>query len=388
MARTKTRRSQGFSVYPRKDGRWGWAITVDYDPLTGNPKRIQGISTTQKEASNKAVAISAKIKAGAHVPHGKDQTVAAYLDEWLELYVKPHREPKTFGYYEGMVRHHLKPTLGRFPLRKLTVAMVQRLLNEKMKPTTINGKQRTLSPETIRGIRATLRSALSQAHRNGLVAENVAQRVTTPKVRAASPVFLSQEQVKKLLVAAKDHPLLGLITLALHTGLRVGEATGLTWSSVDFKTNSLRIQAQLQRIDGKLVLKSLKTDRANRTLHLTPTAIEVLRSEKAKQLLVLNQGDNPLDLVFLNSESRPLDPKYVDNHLKALMAMAGIPPVSFHKLRHTAATLALASGVPLSVIRDQLGHSQIALTANKYSHAVPNALQEAAESLERLYKPA
>src|SRR5579863_10090063 len=106
MARSKTRRSKGFSVFQPKDGRWGWAVVVEYDQVTGNPKRIQGTERSQDEASGKAIDASAKVRAGAQLPEGRDKTVGEYLDEWLEVYVKPHREPKTYAYYAGMVKHH------------------------------------------------------------------------------------------------------------------------------------------------------------------------------------------------------------------------------------------------------------------------------------------
>lgn len=391
MARTKTRRNHGYTVSQRKDGRWGWAVTTGYNRVTGNPERIQGTCRTQREAQEKALASLAKVRSGAHVPQGRDQTVATYLESWLELYIRPHREPKTVSYYEGMIKHHLVPTIGRIPLRKLTAQEFQKVLNNKSKPIPKDGVDvlHKLSAETIRGIRATLRSALSRAEVDGLVAENIAQRVVTPRTESKVAQFLNPDQAAALIGALKEHPLEGVVTLALLTGLRVGEATGLRWEDVDFSSTAIKVRSQLQRIEGKLTLKRLKSDRANRTLHLPELAVTVLQQEKAKQVLspTLETGpSNPMNLVFLNPEGRPLDPKYVDKHLKAVMTKAGLPPMSFHKLRHTAATLALAHGMPLTSVRDQLGHSQIALTANTYAHAVPTALKDVGETLARVMR--
>lgn len=373
------------SVYPRKDGRWGWGVTIDYDPVSGNPKRLQGICKSQKEASDKALEAASKFRQGAHVPSGRDQTLEGFLEEWITLYVKPNREPKTVSYYQGMIKHHLNPMLGRVPLRKLTPAMVQKLLVDKAKPfETESGEMRSLSPETVRGIRATLRSALTQAFRNGLVAENVAQRVSSPKQRQSTPKYFTEEQVRLFLSAASDHHLFGLFSLALLTGLRLGEITGLTWACIDLDRKIIDVRHQLQRVEGKLILKSLKTERARRKLHLTHLAVNILENERTRQAVSLESGQNDLGLVFLNPQGRPLEPKYVHTHLKAVLKKARLPEYSFHKLRHTNATLLLSQGVPLTIVRDQLGHSQIALTANTYGHAVPTALQEAAEVLERI----
>jgi len=389
----KTRRAHGYSVYERKDGRWGWGVTTGYDSVTGNPKRIQGIEKTQKAAQEKAVTAAAKVQAGANLPQGRDQSVTDYMNDWLELYIKPHREPKTVSYYSGMIKHHITPTIGRIQLRKLTSVAVQKMLNEKSAPFTVDigegmTKEKRLSVETVRGIRATLRSALTRAYKDGLIIENVASRVETPQGERNTAKHLTQEQAITLIEAAKDHHLESLLTLALLTGMRVGEATGLRWDDVDFSTHTLHIRAQLQRVEGKLILKRLKSDRSSRALHLPALAVTVLQSEKAKQLMTnsswkKSEPFNPSGLVFLNAENRPLDPKYIDKHLKALMASAKLPPMSFHKLRHTAATLALAHGASLSSVRDQLGHSQISITADTYGHAVPTALKSVAEGLER-----
>lgn len=392
MARAKTRRNHGYTVNPRKDGRWGWAVTTGYNAATGNPERIQGTCKTQREAQEKALAALAKVRSGANVPQGRDQSLATFLESWLELYIRPHREPKTVSYYEGMIKNHLVPSLGRIPLRKLTAQDLQRMLNDKAKPTLVTQMdgtqvQRNLSSETIRGIRATLRSALSRAHKDGMVAENIAQRVVTPRGEAKTAVFLTPDQAATLIKALKSHPLEALVTLTLHSGLRVGEATGLRWDDVDFEASSIRVRVQLQRIAGKLTLKRLKSDRASRTLHLPSLVVAMLQGEKARQVLVGANPANELNLVFLNPDGRPFDPKFVDKHLKAVMVAAGLPPMSFHKLRHTAATLALAHGMPLAAVRDQLGHSQISLTANTYAHAVPTALKEVSETLARLMQP-
>jgi integrase len=382
MARKSSRVAQGYSVFQRKDKRWGWAVTIGYHPVTGNPQRKSGTCKTQKEAIDLAVATSVKAKQGELQPAGRDTSLSAFLTEWLDTYVRPHKQPMTTSYYERMIRIHIVPTLGNVKLRKLTPMMVQTLINTKSKPQTDGS---VLSSETVRGIIATLRSALTQAFKNGAVAENVVKRVTLPKMERKDPQYLQPAEVSKLLNEAKEHPLSGIISLTVLTGLRFGEASGLTWDDIDFETRTIRVDRQLQRIDGKLQLKSLKTSRSRRKLYMSEAAKTVLEGIRLDQALKLKQGQNTMRLVFLNSVGNPLDAKYVDSRLKELMIRAGLKPMSFHKLRHTAASLLLAGGSPLSVVRDQLGHSQITLTANIYGHAVPTALKQAAEHLESIF---
>lgn len=372
-------------MYKRKDGRWAWGVTIGYDNGSGNPRRHQGTCHTEQEAHEKAQGVLAKVRSGAHVPVGKDLTVGEFLNSWLELYIRPHREPKTVTYYSMMIRVHLEPEFGKLPLRRLSAPILQRLLNEKAKPKGGGGEQKPLSGETLRGIRATLRSALTRAVKEGLVAENIAQRVDVPKRPTKERQYLDATQSQQLVAACAGRPIEGLVKLTLLTGLRLGEVSGLRWSDVNFDEGTLLVQAQLQRVDGKLTLKGLKSFRSRRCLYLPAAGIEVLRNEMRKQEDLGFSGDaNTLNLVFLNAEGRPFDQKNVDKHLKAALISVGLPALSFHKLRHTVATLALSQGLPLTHVRDQLGHSQIALTANTYGHAVPSVSREVSETLARV----
>ena len=383
MAAIRTRKDHGYSVFQKTDGRWGWAVVLEYDLRTGKPVRKQGTCKTQREASAKALEIASMKATGKHIPTGKDQTLLAFLEDWLAIYVKPHREPKTFTYYQGFIKNHIGPGLGRTPVRKLTPVMIQQFINDVASPKQLEtGETKVLSPETVRGIHATLRSALSQAYKNGIIGENPSTRVTLPKAKSKKPVHLSEVDMRKLQSACENQYLGGIICLALQTGMRIGELTGITWDNIDFERETVCVEAQLQRIDGKLQLKSLKTDRSQRILPLSATAVKILQQEKANQVLSLSPGQNELNLAFLNADGRPLDPKYVNSQLKSILRSAGLPVVSMHKLRHTVATVALGKGIPLTVVRDFMGHSQIALTANTYSHAVPKALRDVADMLD------
>lgn len=378
MARAKSRRAQGYTVFQRKDGRWGWAVTIDYHPVTGNPVRRQGICKTQREALDQAIAAREVHRSGKFVPVGKEVRIAEYLQQWMDLYIKPFKEPKTIAYYQGMINTHIVPAFSRVGITKLTAEQVQRLINEK------SSGAKPLSANTVRGIKATLSSALGKAYKNGMVTENVTLRVVLPKHTSDQKRHLEEPEAAKLVQAAVGHPLEGFFVFLLHTGLRVGEATGLTWEAVDFDRKVFRVTHQLQRIDGKLQLKGLKTGRSKRTLPMSDSVIQILRAERASQL-VSQFGPNTLGLVFLNAEGRPLDPKYVNTQLKKLLAIAGLPSLSVHKLRHTHATIGLAMGTEMHLMKEQLGHSQIALTVNLYGHQVTSALRQNADRFDRIF---
>lgn len=370
--RRKTRRSIPKAT-KRADGRWEARVVVAYNE-NGNPIRKSFYGATEKEANEQAMQFKVKKDSGGFAPVTKDATLGEWLDRWLETYVKPNREPKTFDYYSGFVRLHIKPTLGRIALRKLTTQQVQNLLNEKSKSG--------LSASTVHGMQRTLRAAMTLAWKENLIEQNVASRATPPKLRHREAVALSREEVAQLLAGSASAPLNPLFKFALATGVRIGEASGLTWDCVDIPGRVAQVNKQLQRIDGKLTLKDVKSRSSRRPVALSSSAVSALQDRQLAK--IIDQKPNPLNLVFLSHQGKELDPKYVDEHLKAACSAAGVRPVSFHVLRHTAATLMVAGGVPLHTVMKQLGHSNISLTANLYGHLVKEAQQNAVDRLDEI----
>lgn len=384
-------------------------VLIGYDDK-GRPKYRQAQRKKQADAAKELLRLQANI---GIVAAGPSQKLGEYLDIWLENTVKPHAEPKTYLYYEYNVRMHITPELGHVVITKLTSQQIQALINKKMKTplsprtkpkdeTSVKKKARKvekpaetpakpkpvqfLSARSVQAIRATLRAALALAWKQGLIRENPALRVSVPKLPQTEATYLTAEEVGKFVKKTDKSPLGRLYCLALLTGLRLGEATGLTWQDIDLDNSVIRVRRQLQRIEGVLTLKDLKSRSSRRVLALPDSAARILREQRDAQLDWKRQNEtwpDQYNLVFTTIEGRPLDAKTVHNTLKRICRLAEIPEVSFHKLRHTTATHMAAAGVPLHIVKDQLGHSQIGLTSNTYAHAVPTALREASAILER-----
>lgn len=397
-AKGSARRTGQGSIYERKDGRWGWGITHGYNE-NGNPLRYQGIKRSYDDAVAALNEVLMRLNLGVPVEEEK-QTLGEFLSLWLEESVKGKKAPKTVRFYEQMVRLYIKPDLGHLPLRKLSAQHIQSFLNRRAtlgrevtrKDENGNPVKVTLPPlsaQSIGHIRAVLRSALNTAWKWGRIRENPALKVDVPKVESKDPVYLTPEEAKLLIKKSADHYLGNLFVVALNTGLRLGEATGLTWEDVDLEKGIAAIRQQLQRVDGEFALRPLKTRASRRKLPLTADALEALKAQRANQLLNKAVGSEPfnaLGLCFTTPLGRPLDPKTVDKHLKAFAESAEIEKkLSFHKLRHTAGTHLTSKGVPMNVVKEILGHSQIAVTMNLYSHAVPAAHKAAFDMLEQAY---
>lgn len=306
-------------------------------------------------------------------------TTGDYLDQWLEDVVKPNVRPWTYKGYEVHVRLHLKPALGRVPLEKLTAGHVQKLINEKGR----NG----LRPKSVRYVLSTLRAALNQAVRWELVAKNAASLVDGPRVEQYEIQPFTPEEARKFLAAIRGDRLEALYSVALTMGLRQGEALGLRWRDVDLGMGYLRISKQLQRVNGKLELVDPKTRRSRRSLAMPATIVEALRTHRERQNEERRSaGDRwtETDLVFATSVGTGIEGTAISKDFHRKLERAGLPHRRFHDLRHSCATLLLVQGVSPRVVMDVLGHSQIGLTMNTYSHVIPDLRREAARRMDDL----
>ena len=358
------------SIYRRADGRWVASVSVDQG------RRKYFYAQTRHEVGRKlATAIKARQDGLPLVP--ERQTVANYLQHWLET-AKPTVRPRTFVRYEEYVRLHAIPELGRLSLARLSPQHLQRLYASRL--------EAGLSPATVAHLHAVLHRALGQAARWGLAPRNVAELVTPPRSERREMSTLSPEQARAFLETAEGDRLEALYVLALNTGMRQGELLALRWREVDLEGGSLQVTATLQRTSEGFTFSEPKTAHSRRQMALTAPAVEALRSHRARQLeerLSMGAAWEDNDLVFANEVGRPIEgTNLIRRWFYPLLERANLPRIRFHDLRHTAATLLLGRGVHPKIVSEMLGHSQIAITLDLYSHVTPTMQRQAVEALE------
>ncbi|WP_234341286.1 tyrosine-type recombinase/integrase [Streptomyces sp. NRRL S-1813] len=228
-----------------------------------------------------------------------------------------------------------------------------------------------------------LRSALQQAVREELIARNVARIVETPTVERQEVRPLDAAEAKILLRTARNHRLYALWLLLISTGLRRGEALGLTWSDIDLATGQLRVRRNLQRIERELLFGTPKTARSLRTVSLPKRCGDALTAHQAKQAEEQKVAgakwkpvpDQPNGLVFTTATGRATDPRSLNRMLTILCRNAKVRRVRVHDLRHTCASLLLAQGVDARTIMETLGHSTITMTLDTYAHVMQTTLK-------------
>jgi len=374
-----SRRGKGEgSIYKLGDGRWAAAVDLGWSEGQRRRKVVTGKTRTEVATKLKAVLNAA----GAGLPIPSDRlTVAAFLDRWLTQTAKPALRPRTFESYAMVVRRHLTPAIGRKSLAKLSPDDVQAYCNRKI--------EEGLSERTVQYHHAILRRALEQATRWGLTARNVAKLVTPPRVEREEVRPLDGNQTRALLEASRGTRLEALYAIAVSMGLRQSEALGLTWGAVDLHAGTLTVRRSLQRYGGEYHLDEPKTRKSWRTLPFPAPVVELLKAHRARQLeerLAIGPAwDASWDLVFCMEDGTPLSARSVVRDFKATLTRAGLPAATrYHDLRHGAASFALATGTPLKVVQELLGHSTISITADVYGHIAEGMQREATDRIGAL----
>ncbi|MGH2451626.1 MAG: site-specific integrase [Candidatus Limnocylindria bacterium] len=369
----KRRNGEG-SIFQRKDGLWVAQVEAGWED--GKRARRLYYGKTFAEAKAKLAAATEAIKNGLPAPDER-RTVASFLSEWLDGKRATVR-PSTWNAYEVNVRRNVVPRVGHLPLQKLAPAHLQAIYAEAL----ASG----LSPMSVRHIHAMLHAALGQAEAWSLVPRNVARLVHPPRAPRKEMQALSPEQARTLLDAARGDRLEAIYVLAVTTGMREGELLALRWPDVDLEGARLRVVATLQNTGDGYTFTEPKTARSRRQVALTQTAVAALRRHNAAQQMEARVAADvwqDMGLVFTNEIGRPLDPhNLVQRSFYPLLRAASLPRIRFHDLRHSAATLMLGRGIHPKIVSEMLGHSQIAVTLDLYSHVTPTMQREATAALD------
>lgn len=393
------------TVFERKDRPGVWRAEFSYaDPVTGQTKRKKFERAGRKEALTAGKEWIKQVEGGL-LPDADKLTLGEWIDRWLEDYAKPKLRVKSYDKYEGCLRLYVKPYLGKVAIIKLKSPDVQKLFNKLMvdggqpEIQTIAGKEQVtrkgLSSVTVRITRRYLCMCLDQAVKVGLITRNVAKDTDPPKLVKKEIKALTQEQAAALTEATKDF---GEIThvaiqIALGTGMRLGEIFGLKWDCVDLKEGNIQVKRALVTNKAGQLFQEPKTASSRRKIPITTDLIKELRKYKKWQewqrhLMGDKWQDN--DLVLANTIGKVISTTtFTSACFKPALEKAGISrETRFHDLRHTHATLLLAQGISAKIVQERLGHANISMTLDTYSHVTPDMQRAAVDALEGLFTKA
>ena len=367
------------------NGRSGnWSFALDVTPVGAAKRtRITTIMVGGKRAGvfNTKKAAEAAIREGTHVEASR-MTTGVYLTKWAE---GVNVRASTRSSYESHVRIYLVPRLGEIPLQALERPAIRKAYAN----LTESGSVRTggpLSDTTVHHIHVTLHRALEDAVEDRLIPRNPADRAhKAPKAsdRPEHNVW-SEGQVADFLRRVRDDRLFALWRLTLMSGARRGELIGLRWSDFDLKAETVTFTRQRSRQGGQVIEGPTKTGRGRRTVDLDSMTIQILEGWAVQQFTERIEWSDAYEdsgLVFTRENGQPLDPDGTSARWNRHVRASGLVRITIHEARHTHATLLLKAGVPIHVVSQRLGHSNVAFTLHQYGHVLPGQQQDAAAKL-------
>jgi len=362
----------------RKRAKDSYTVVVylGRDPETGKRRYLwRSVKGSKRDAEAMLTRLLAQVDTGTDLLPSK-LTVEQFSHEWLKA-IKSRVKSRTHHRYAELLRLHVLPYIGSLELKKLKPLHIERLLTK--------GREKGLSERTLLHVFRVLHTALGQGVKWQLVERNVAQAVQPPKPEKHEVNAVTPEEVDRILAAAKGIEIEVPITIALGTGMRLGEILGLRWSDIDFENESLRVR---QTVQVDRTFGTPKSYRSRRMIPVPKFLLRTLKTHRARQSesrLVAETAWQDHDLVTTRADGSPMDPRRVSRLFTALAKKNGFD-FTFHGLRHAYASLMLASGVDLKVTSDLLGHSTIGITADLYTHVAERLHKDAAHKLDALLR--
>jgi integrase len=392
-----------------RHGSWYYAVQVT--TVGGSKARYRrgGFATRDAAAARQAILDAPADEAAAGA-----WTVARWLRYWLAQ-AEPHLRPSTAHGYRDHIDRYLIPSIGRITLADLTGKRLQACFNLLSRQRTRNGTP--VAASTVDRIRATLRSALNAAVREGLIASNPLAQVRLDKPVRPHPVIWTDERVEAwrrdgvrppvavwtlrqlvtFLTGVEKDRLAALWWLVALRGLRRGEAAALDRDDLDSESRELTITRQLIALPGELYCGPPKSRASIRTIALDEGGTRRLVDQALRQTVELlrhqftdqrrsaarartGPGWRQGRPMFTYADGRPIQPEYLTHRFRELIKELDLPPIRLHDLRHGAATHALASRTDLKVIQQMLGHSSIVTTADTYTSVLPETAHRAAQA--------
>ena len=313
-----------------------------------------------------------------------DMLFSDAVRQWLEN-VATRIDEVTLQGYTALAKKHILPYFDKLQIKLVDVdrRTLQKYIDEKYKNGRIDGKG-GLSPRSMRLHKNILYQTLKEAVRDELIPSNPCECVTLPQMQRYEASFYNAEQLNILLEAIKDEPLYPLIKVTAVYGLRRSEVLGLKWDSVDFVNGTLTIKHTVVQIEKLVEKDKTKNASSHRSFPLIPEIKEMLLELKKQETLnrkLFGRSYVNNDYIFKWDDGRPFPPDYVTQRFSRLLEINNLPHIRFHELRHSCASLLVNAGFTLKDIQEWLGHADIKMTANIYSHLDVKRKQNIADKL-------
>lgn len=378
---------------PGKNGAVAWRCRADdgVDPVTGRRRQIsRTINGSKADAERELRRLIAELESGSHTDRSS-MTVGELLKLWLDSVAVSVR-PNTMDCYRGPANSYIIPAIGRMPAAKLTPEQINGFYR-KLLGTTGKRSKRPISARTVALTHRVLSMALDWGVRQRIVAHNPANAATAPKSRRAEIHVPDSESTSAILEYLQAHSpwAVPIVAFAVRTGMRRGEIIGLQWRDVDLESTNPTVSVRRSIVflaNGQMSVGAPKTDSGKRNVFLDAATVSLLRDRRTEMVRMASlRGESVKgsDHVFGDLDGRPLRSSSLSRAFRRAAQAVGSPVTAFHSLRHLHATELLKVGVHPRIVQDRLGHGDITVTLNTYSHVEPGLQARAAEAFDNAF---
>ncbi len=399
-------------IVERYPGSFSVVIYLGRDPDTDIPKyKWYTVKGDRSDAEKFLTKTLHQLDTNTYADPGK-LTMAEYLRRWYRDYCELNLAHSSLVRTKSIIENHLIPYLGKHLIGKLQPLHIQEYYSWALKNGRIDNKAKveddekvpdtTLSPTTVLYHHRVLHEALKHAVEWQIIIRNPADAVRPPRKSKPQLVTLDKPEVDVLLSEARGTELYIPILLAIHTGMRRGEILALQWKDIDFNTDTIMVRQALEWMSATKEhrIKRTKSEK-NRRVDVARVAMAELESWKKeqKQLRVVAEKENkkrqkegksikPVEIndyvcTWPNGHLVSLD--YCTKEFIRLARRCRLGGVTFHGLRHTHATLMLQLNIHPKIVAERLGHADMKMFMEVYSHVMPSMQREAAQKWDDLF---
>ncbi|HCM89725.1 MULTISPECIES: site-specific integrase [Vagococcus] len=350
---------RGENIYKRKDGRWEGRYKKGRKD-NGKLKYGYVYGKTYKETKIKLNELKYNYQKNNYQKDYYYGTVENWLSLWMLENVENRVKLSTYASYQYKLNRYIIPYIGTKELLDLTTNDIENLIKVLEK--------KELSASTINVSIGIVKKSLKHAFNNNYIPKDISLNIRSlsNKIKKIRALSMSEQKLLETIANHDEHGLPCLI--ALYTGLRIGEISGLKWSNIDFEKNIIKVQYTYQRVPimglgskSKLVLSDTKTIGSNR--------IVPIGKDTKKRLLKWFKIKGHQKFVF-EVNGRPVEPRLLGYRFKRMIDNTELKNVHFHQLRHTFATRCLEAQENISVISSILGHQSVKMTLDIYTDAL------------------
>lgn len=364
---------------PLKNGiSYQIVIEGGYDELTGKRIRVhKNVKCSKREAKSIMHRMITEMEQGK-LTQRSNKKVGDWMDEWVDNYL-PNIEETTRVGYRTKIRCYIKPALGDIFIKSLRAEHIQRMVNDMM--------DRGLSPKNIRDTFNNINAAMKKAVKLQFIPYNPCEAVELPKLKRYRAEVYSTEMIQKLLDVAAGTDMYLPIFLLVMIGLRRGELLALRWDDIDFKNNILKVRKNMVNGENGCVIKSPKSEAGIRDIYLGDDVMSVLKQARLQYMndaFSYGIGFQNLGFVIRQEDGSPLKPDSMTQKWRRFLEAHDLPKIRLHDLRHSNATALIRAGVNPRVVQQRLGHSDVNITLNTYTHVLPEMDMEAAAKLDSI----